>query len=72
MCNLPYKPIAQPYEDACNLVPRHLRERVWGHPADILGFINFDYFSERNFSLPITLQKTQSAVQHRKFLATLA
>ena len=71
MCNLPYKPIAQPYEDS--LVPRpHLRERVWWHPADTSGFINIDYFLERNISPPITLQKRQSVVQHRKFLASSA
>ena len=56
-----------------SLVPRpHLREGVWWHPADSSGFINFDYFLERDFSLPITLQKTQSAVQHRKSLAASA
>ena len=47
-------------------------ERVWWHLADTLGFINVDYFLERNFSPPITLQKRQSVVQHRKFLATSA
>ena len=50
--------------------PTYERARVWWHPADSLGFINVDYFLERNFSPPITLQRTQSAVQHRKFLAT--
>jgi len=46
-----------------SLVPRpHLRERVWWHPADTSGFINVDYFLERNFSPPITLQKRQSVV----------
>ena len=55
-----------------SLVPRpHLRERGW-HLADTSGFINVDYFLERNFSPPITLQKRQSVVQHRKFLATSA
>ena len=55
------------------LVPRpHLRERVWWHSADSSGFINVDYFPERNFSPPVTLQKTQSVVQHRKFLASSA
>ena len=54
----------------CSLVPRpYLRERVWWHSADSLGFINF---LERNFSPPIALQKTQSVVQHWKFLATSA
>ena len=53
-----------------SLVPRlHLRERVWWHPADSSGFINVDYL-ERNFSPSITLQKTESVLQHRKFLAT--
>ena len=28
---------------------------------------NVDYFLERNFSPPITLQKTQSVLQHQKF-----
>ena len=38
-----------------SLVPRpHLRERVWWHLADTSGFINVDYFLERNFSPPIT------------------
>ena len=56
-----------------SLVPKpHLRERVWRHPADSSGFINVDYFLERYFSPPIALQKTQSVVQHRKFLATSA
>ena len=56
-----------------SLVPRpHLRERVWWHPADSSGFINIDYFLERNISPPITLQKRQSVVQYRKFLASLA
>ena len=56
-----------------SLVPRpHLQEKVWWHPADSSGFINVDYFLKRNFSPPITLQKTQSVVQHRKFLATSA
>ena len=56
-----------------SLVPRpYLRERVWWHPADFSGFINVDYFLERNFSPPIALQKTQSVVQHWKFLATSA
>ena len=50
----------------------HLRERVWWHPADTSGFINVDYFLERSFSPPITLQKRQSVVQHRKFLASSA
>ena len=49
-----------------SLVPRpHLREKVWRHP----GFINF---LERNISPPITFQKRQSVVQHRKFLASSA
>ena len=53
-----------------SLVPRpHLRERVWWHLAVTSGFINGDYFLERNFSPPITLQKRQSVVQHQKFLA---
>ena len=33
--------------------------------------LNVDYL-ERNISPPITLQKRQSVVQHRKFLASLA
>jgi len=54
-----------------SLVPRpHLRERVWWHPADTSGFINIDYFLERNITPLITLQKRQSVVQHRKFLAS--
>ena len=37
-------------------------ESVWWHPADLSGFINIDDFLERKFSLPITLQETQSVV----------
>ena len=56
-----------------SFVPRpHLQERVWWYPADTSGFINIDYFLERNISPPITLQKRQSVVQHRKFLASSA
>ena len=47
-------------------------ERIWWHPADPSGFINVDCFQESNFSPPITLQQTQSVVQHRRVLATLA
>ena len=47
-------------------------EKVWWHPADTSGFINIDYFLERNITLPITLQKIQSVVQHWKFLASSA
>ena len=36
------------------------------------GFINIDYFLERNIPPPITLQKIQSVVQHLKFLASSA
>ena len=39
-----------------------------GDPADPSGFIDVDYFLGRNFSLSITLQKTQ----YQKVLATLA
>ena len=53
-----------------SLVPRpHPREeRVWWRYADPSDFINIDYFLERNFPPPITLQKTQSVVQHRNTL----
>ena len=63
-----------PYE-ANNAFSKYFRSqtppagRVW---PDSLGFINVDYFLERKFSLPITLQKTWSVVQHQKSLATLA
>ena len=48
-----------------SLVPRpHLREeRVWWCLDDPSGFINIDYFLERIFPPPITLQKTQSIMQ---------
>ena len=46
------------------LVPRpHPREeRVWLRLADPSGFINIEYFLERNFPPPTTLQKTQPIV----------
>ena len=66
----PPLPIEAPFG---SLIPRpHLRERVWWHLADSSGFIKVDYFLERDFSPPITLQKRQSVVQHRKSLATSA
>jgi len=40
-------------DDLVSLIPRpHLRERVWWHPTYSSGFINVDYFLERNFSPP--------------------
>ena len=45
------------YSINLSLVPRPHPRR---DPADPSGFINVDYFLERNFSPPIRLQKTQS------------
>ena len=61
------------YTWSCLVTTPHLKEeRVWWCLPDPLGFITINYFLERNFSPPIALQKTQSVVQHRKFLATSA
>ena len=48
----------------CCLVPRpHPREeKVWLRSANPSGFINIEYFLERNFLPTITLQKTQPIV----------
>ena len=43
-------------------------ERVWWHLTNSSGFINVDCFMEWIFQPPITLQRTQSAVQQWKIL----
>ena len=40
--------------------------------GDVGQSLGLHYFLGRIFSPPITLQKTQSVVQHQKFLATSA